>query len=257
MRPSFFLYFPEIRNKRSNWSGAQSGPRLYDCYNLCPCPRPAARTVLALARVPVLQASESWMVVLRFTTLSARDRLRSALTKSKKKKIVESTAILKVRVSALTGSVPHKMAYSEARQNVSALIRSMMIRSWTQVAWLTATHLNNWTIGSYELKKKGTWLVVFRHLRTGHIGLLFLDCSSWLSRPDTKYENSWTQTFDPYLFLHSTYIGVENFSLHTIFAKMLIKQLINLEKVRTDNLKFMKFRTKLRYQVMDGWSVTQ
>ena len=38
---------------------------------------------------------------------------------------------------------------------------------------------------------------------------------------------------------------------------MLIKQLINLEKVRTDNLKFMKFRTKLRYQVMDGWSVTQ
>ena len=37
---------------------------------------------------------------------------------------------------------------------------------------------------------------------------------------------------------------------------MLIKQLINLEKVRTasDNL---KFRTHLRDRVMDGWSVTQ
>ena len=35
---------------------------------------------------------------------------------------------------------------------------------------------------------------------------------------------------------------------------MLIEQLIDLEKVRTDNL---KFRTDLRDQVMDGWSVTQ
>ena len=35
---------------------------------------------------------------------------------------------------------------------------------------------------------------------------------------------------------------------------MLIEQLIDLEKVRTDNL---KFRTDLGDQVMDGWSVTQ
>ena len=35
---------------------------------------------------------------------------------------------------------------------------------------------------------------------------------------------------------------------------MLIEQLINLEKVRTDNL---KFRTDLQDQVMDGWSLTQ
>ena len=35
---------------------------------------------------------------------------------------------------------------------------------------------------------------------------------------------------------------------------MLIEQLIDLEKVRTDNL---KFRTDLRDRVMDGWSVTQ
>ena len=35
---------------------------------------------------------------------------------------------------------------------------------------------------------------------------------------------------------------------------MLIEQLIDLEKVRSDNL---KFRTDLRDLVMDGWSVTQ
>ena len=35
---------------------------------------------------------------------------------------------------------------------------------------------------------------------------------------------------------------------------MIIKQLINLEKVRTENL---KFRTDLGDLVMDGWSVTQ
>ena len=43
-RPSFFLYFREIRNKRSHWPqwpGGQSAPRLYNCYNLCPCARPA------------------------------------------------------------------------------------------------------------------------------------------------------------------------------------------------------------------------
>ena len=35
---------------------------------------------------------------------------------------------------------------------------------------------------------------------------------------------------------------------------MVIEQLIDLEKVSIDNL---KFRTNLRDSVMDGWSVTQ
>ena len=35
---------------------------------------------------------------------------------------------------------------------------------------------------------------------------------------------------------------------------MLMEQLIDLEKARTDNL---KFRTDLRDQAMNGWSVTQ
>ena len=40
-RPSFFLYFREIRKKRSHRPGGQSAPRLYNRYNHCPCARPA------------------------------------------------------------------------------------------------------------------------------------------------------------------------------------------------------------------------
>ena len=43
------------------------------------------------------------------------------------------------------------------------------------------------------------------------------------------------------------------FTSHNV-SSMLIEQLIDLEKVRTDNL---KFRTDLRDQFMDGWSVSQ
>ena len=43
------------------------------------------------------------------------------------------------------------------------------------------------------------------------------------------------------------------FTLHN-FCSMLMKQLIYLEKVRTERL---KFRTDFRDQIIDGWSVTQ
>ena len=34
------------------------------------------------------------------------------------------------------------------------------------------------------------------NLQQLHTALSFSDCSSWISRPDTKYQNSWTQTLD-------------------------------------------------------------
>ena len=40
-RPSLFLYFREIRKKRSHWPDGQSAPWLYNRYNLCLCARPA------------------------------------------------------------------------------------------------------------------------------------------------------------------------------------------------------------------------
>ena len=36
-----FLYFREIRKKRSQWPGGQSAQRLNNSYNLCPFARPA------------------------------------------------------------------------------------------------------------------------------------------------------------------------------------------------------------------------
>ena len=69
MRPSFFLYFWEIRKKQSSWPGGQSAQRLYNCYNLCPCARPAhvhnVTQVLTLAQVQVLQNSASQIFLLR------------------------------------------------------------------------------------------------------------------------------------------------------------------------------------------------
>ena len=164
----------------------------------------------------------------------------------------EHSNIKSARVSALKGSVLRKMA--EALQRISALIRSR-----THVARHSATSLNL-AIGLYQLLgKNSTRLVVFRHLQLIflHTELSYSDFSTNRSRPDTKYENSWTQTFDRDILSHTAKIGVEIFSPRTILVQCssdLIEQLIDLEKVRTANL---KFRTDLRDRDIDGRSVTQ
>ena len=87
---------------------------------------------------------------------------RSPLTKSKKEKIRERSNIKSARVSALTGSVPRKMA--EALQRVLALCT--VCRNRTHVARLFATSLNQSAIGSYQMFQKNSIpLVVFRHLQ--------------------------------------------------------------------------------------------
>ena len=140
-RPSFFLYFWEIKKKRSHWPGGQSDPsqipRLYNCYNLCPCARRAhVGKCGPRVRVQVLQYSgsgTSGMVVLRFTTLFARDRhWRNPRKKNNRERSNKKSA----GVSALAGLVPRKMA--EARQSVSTLIRNR-----THIAQLSATYLNH------------------------------------------------------------------------------------------------------------------
>ena len=74
---------------------------------------------------------------------------RSPLTKSKKKNYRERSNIKSARVSALTGSVPRKMA--AARQKDSTPCRSR-----THVSRLSTTSINHSAIGSYQLlKKKG------------------------------------------------------------------------------------------------------
>ena len=46
------------------------------------------------------------------------------------------------------------------------------------------------------------------------------DCSSWISRPDTIYKNFGPHTFYRHICSHLIYIGVEIFSLCTIFAQV-------------------------------------
>ena len=88
------------------------------------------------------------------------------------------------------------------------------------------------------------------------LGLSFSDCSKWISRPDTIYQNSW-----PKPFIDTCYRIGHRLELYLHFTKkflnpqwFLIEQLIDLRKARTGNL---KFRTYLRDIVMDGWSVTR
>ena len=90
------------------------------------------------------------------------------------------------------------------------------------------------------------------------------NCSGWISRPESAARhdipeflnaNLWSIHFIAFNIKWSWHIML---ALHNI-CSMLIKQLINLaevdgEKVRTESL---RFRTDLRDQVMDGWSVTQ
>ena len=150
------------------------------------------------------------MVVLRFTTLPARDR---HWRNPRKKNYKERSNIKSAHVSALTSSVPRKMA--KALQRVSALIRNR-----TQVAKLTATHLNHFAWNKWymtlRISPPATYFFAYRT-----VVLWLFKTSSWISRPDTKWQNSWTQTFDPYILLHSVKIGVKIFSLF-FFAQFLL-----------------------------------
>ena len=127
--------------------------------------------VWAWSRVQVLQNRGSQMVVLRFTTLSARD---SHWRNPRRKANYRECSNIKARVSQCqctdgfsatqNGRGKWLLCQMEPLQRVSALIRNR-----THVARqprLTATLLNHRAIGSYRLPEKNViWLVVFRHLQ--------------------------------------------------------------------------------------------
>ena len=91
---------------------------------------------------------------------------------------------------ALTGSVPHNMA--NGHQRVSAPCWTL-----TYAAWLTATCLNHRAVCCVDflIKTVDDFLLA---------GLSFSGCSSWISRSDTIYKNSWLQPFHWYMLLHWT-----------------------------------------------------
>ena len=155
----------------------------------CTCGR-----VLAQARVHVLQSSASRMVVLRFTTLSARDYRIATDEIQERKNYRECSNIKSARVSALTGSMPCR-----GFQHPSGI--EPMSPNYIRLALATKPFVHI----KYS-RKKGICLIIFRHLQLiiWRTGLSYSDFSSWISRSDTKYENSWTQTFDRYILSHST-----------------------------------------------------
>ena len=81
------------------------------------------------------------------------------------------------------------------------------------------------------------------------------DCRTWIFQVEYQGQTEFLNTnlWSLHLIAFNIDWSWNTFTLHN-FCSMLIKQLIYLEKVRTDNL---KFGTDLRDQVMDGWSVTQ
>ena len=73
-------------------------------------------------------------------------------------------------------------------------------------------------------------------------GLSFVDYSGWISKPDTIYQNSWTQTFYRYNRIHLIALDIDwthwSWNIFTLqkICSMLIEQLIFLRNV-TENLK--------------------
>ena len=147
-----------------------------------------------------------------------------------------------MRVSALTGSVPRKTA--EGWQRVSVLIRNRTHVVWPDFLLLTLT-TKLWVRVNYI--KSCIWLIIFCHLQPI---LCIQDCHSWIVQNVYQGQTRNTRILDANLWsIHLIAFCIDwswnIFTLHN-FCLLLVEQLIDLENVRTENL---KFRTDLHY----GW----
>ena len=151
-----------------------------------PCARPAHVAESGpRARLHVLQNSGSQVLMWSVKILSARDRH----WQNPRKKLWRAQQYKSARIGALTGSVIRRMA--KGLQKVSS--------SWgnrTQVAILIVDRLNHWAIGLHQQIEKNRIFLVHDSMYLLHAGLSFSDCSGWISRPYTIYQNSWMLTFD-------------------------------------------------------------
>ena len=159
-----------------------------------------------------------------------RVKTRSPLTESKKKKC-----------EAMTGSLPRKMQL----QRVSVLC-------WyqTQVAQLTATHLNRWAMGSCRsTEKNGILLKVFRNLQP-----LFCvqDCRSWIVQDEYLGQARNTIILECKLLIDASWRIASDFARFLLIAHRAAHR-AQKKKARTEKF---NFKTDLRNQVMDDCSVT-
>ena len=98
-------------------------------------------------------------------------------------------------------------------------------------------------------EKNGIWLVVFHNLQMIclHTALLFSDCSSWISRPDTKFQNSWTQNLWLINLIAFNIDWSWKISLCTNFAQSSLSSSTTLKKW---GLRTWKFQVLSRFQCL-------
>ena len=134
---------------------------------------------------------------------------------------------------------------AEGLQRVSAPCKSL-----SHISWLTATRFDHQGMSSHWSTKKGKWLVIscnleliFSRIVILRLLKLFIKASlaNLRTRPDKIYQMGLTANV---LLIHAIAFNTglsgnifSNFSSYR-FCSMLIGQLINLRKVRTENLKF-------------------
>ena len=165
-----------------------------------PGPTPTCLQVLQNSHV-----SGHRMFMSRVKTLSGACQREIAVDKIREKKNYRECIYITTRTAwqcTVTGSVPRKMA--KGRQRILACCENR-----TNVERLTKTCLHHSDIGSYQCTVKNSiWLVMSRKLEqifcVQECRSRIAQCSSWISRPDTIYQNSWQQTLYRYMLSYWT-----------------------------------------------------
>ena len=210
------------------------------------CQARTCERVRALARVQVLQNSGSRKIVLRFTTLSARDRH----WRNPKNKKLESATIQKRERQCTDGlsamrngrGAAEEFQHSSGIEPISpdSLLPASTTKPWVRISYMKKTVYDSSFFASCNrfFAYRTVVLGLFKlNIKAGHEIRKFFS-ANLKSINLSAFDIDWSWII---------------FTVHN-FCSLLIEQLIDLEKVRTD---YLKFRTDLLDRVMDASSVTQ
>ena len=126
--------------------------------------------------------------------------------------------------------------------------------NWTNVTSLTVTCLNHFAVSLYQFtEKSSTWLITSSNLEPI---LCVQNCHFRIAQVEYQGQTQYTTIVDSKpLSIHVITLDRDwNGNIFTQVCSMLIEQLIDLRKLRTENL---KIRTDMQDWRLDGWSVTQ
>ena len=189
----------------------------------------ASATVLAWARNQVLQNSGSQMVVLRFTTLSARDRHWRNPRKKEKKSAQQYKKLAcqcTYRFSATQNGCGATERFSTHQESNPCRPSHCNLP------------LSHWFVSIAGKKRYMT-----RRISIPATNFFCVqDCRTWIFQVEYQGQTRYTRILEGKPLIDTSYRIRHRWSWNIFtsynFCSMLIEQLINLEKVRTDNLKF-------------------